>query len=182
VGTTSTTREVAARLLEGLAAAALLGACSSASGTAPSGNVAGIDGAVDGADDATSDGGATEGAPDAAADAPSEGDAAPRAAYGEPCAVGDDATCVAGLFCLQGPSGGTVGFCTKTCPATSSAVCAGTPPGTAAFCVVTGVDPQGDKGCAFVCRELSTTYTCPGALKCQSTDDPPGSGQYLCLP
>jgi hypothetical protein len=102
--------------------------------------------------------------------------------YGQPCTVGDDTTCSAGLLCLQGPAGGSVGFCTHTCPATSRAVCAGTPPGTAAYCVVTDVDPQGDKGCAFVCREGTHVYPCPGALQRQTTDEPPGSGQYLCLP
>jgi hypothetical protein len=133
------------------------------------------------------------GVADAAADAPAidaSEDASPdvapdankRAGYGEPCTVGDDATCADGFLCLQGPSGGKVGFCTKTCPSTSSAVCPGTPDGTVAYCVVTDVDTQGDKGCAFLCRAGSKTYPCPGALTCETADDPPGSGQYLCLP
>src|SRR5581483_3316647 len=109
-------------------------------------------------------------------------DGAVSGSYGQPCTVGDDTTCNAGLFCLQGPSGGSVGFCTHTCPPTSSSRCMGTPPNTAAYCVVTDVDAQGDKGCAFVCRVGTRTYTCPGALQCQTTDEPPGSGQYLCLP
>jgi hypothetical protein len=130
---------------------------------------------------------AEAGAPDAApivdATPPeaSAADAGARAGYGEPCELAD-AGCADGLFCLEGPSGGSVGFCTKTCPSTSSAACPGAPAGTAAYCVVTDVDPQGDKGCAFLCRVGSQTYTCPGALKCQTTEDPPGSGQYLCLP
>jgi hypothetical protein len=142
-------------------------------------------------DAAVTDGGPAEAAADAApvADAATDageggttGDGAAKGAWGQPCTVGDDTTCATGLFCLQGPAGGTVGFCTKTCPATSSAQCPGTPPGTAAFCVVTTVDAQGDKGCAFACKEGSQTYACPGALTCETTEDPPGSGQYLCLP
>jgi hypothetical protein len=105
-----------------------------------------------------------------------------KGSWGQPCTVGDDTTCQSGLFCLQGPTGGTVGFCTKTCPSTSSAACPSTPAGTAAYCVVTDVDSNGDKGCAFLCRAGATTYTCPGKLKCGTTDDPPGSAQYLCVP
>jgi hypothetical protein len=102
--------------------------------------------------------------------------------FGQPCTVGKDAACGEGLFCLQGPSGGKTGFCTKTCPKTSSKACPDVPAGTAAFCVVTDVNSQGDKGCAFACRDNNQTYTCPGTLKCETSEDPPGSGQYLCLP
>jgi len=65
------------------------------------------------------------------------------AAFGEPCTVGDDTTCGSGLFCLSGPAGGDIGFCTKTCLKTSGAACAGTPEGTAAFCLVTDVNSSG---------------------------------------
>jgi hypothetical protein len=109
-------------------------------------------------------------------------DALQAAAYGNPGTVGDDASCAQGLFCLQGPNGGSIGFCTATCPNTSSTRCPGTPPGTAAYCVVTDVDSKGDKGCDFACREGSTSYPCPGVLKRETSEDPPGSGQYLCLP
>ncbi len=109
-------------------------------------------------------------------------DAAGRAGFGDPCTVGDDATCDEGLLCLQGPSGGKIGFCTKTCPKTSSAPCSGAPEGTFAACVVTDVDQSGDKGCAFACAVASKTFSCPGSLKCSTTEDPPGSGQKLCLP
>jgi hypothetical protein len=126
-----------------------------------------------------------DGAPEAGADAGSEVSSdfdAGKGSWGQPCTVGNDTTCTSGLFCLQGPAGGTVGFCTKTCPSTSSAACPNTPTGTAAYCVVTDADSNGDKGCAFACREGATNYTCPGQLKCETTADPPGSGQYLCLP
>ncbi|HEX7601450.1 MAG TPA: hypothetical protein VF316_07595 [Polyangiaceae bacterium] len=157
-------RESASLLTLGLAV--MIIACSSS----PSAADAGADAAVLNQDAAIG------------ADASSEADADKRAGYGEPCTVGDDTTCVDGFLCLQGPSGGKTGFCTKTCPSTSSAACPGTPAGTSAYCVVTDVDAQGDKGCAFVCREGAQTYACPGALQCETAEDPPGSGQYLCLP
>jgi hypothetical protein len=163
----------------------ILVACSSSPGSGDnpdSGTNTGHDAAA--GDAAGNDGPSNDAiAPDASADGP-EGpaDGAAPGNWGEPCTVGNDATCMSGLFCLQGPAGGTVGFCTKTCPATSSAVCPGTPAGMAAYCVVTTVDAQGDKGCAFVCLEPGHTWTCPGALKCETSDDPPGSGQRLCIP
>lgn len=99
--------------------------------------------------------------------------------FGLPC--DPDGNCAAGLFCLAGPNGGS--FCSKTCPANSSGPCPGAPPGTAAYCVVTGVDPQNDKGCAFACKEPNGgMFQCPGQLQCETTDDPPGSGQRLCIP
>jgi hypothetical protein len=141
------------------------------------------------------DGGTSDGQPavdvatgmDGAPDAPpplsdAARDGAGQNAWGDPCTVGNDTTCGTGLFCLQGPNGGSVGFCTETCPSTSSGPCSGTPAGMAAFCVVTDVDTQGDKGCAFACRIGSQTWTCPGALTCETMDDPPDSGQRLCVP
>jgi hypothetical protein len=104
------------------------------------------------------------------------------AGFGDPCTIDEVKKCPTGLLCLQGPSGGNNGFCTRTCPATSSKQCTGTPAGTAAFCIVTDADAQGNKGCAFVCAEPGSTFTCPGELECQSTEDPAGSGQRLCLP
>ena len=147
----------------------LLGCSSSSSGAADAGPAVAPPSDAAPADDASG------------ADAADAADAG-RPGYGDPCDVANASACADGFLCLQGPSGGNIGFCTKTCPSTSSTACPGTPSGTAAYCVVTDVDSQGDKGCAFVCRVASQTYTCPGALKCQTTDDPPGSGQYLCLP
>jgi hypothetical protein len=121
-----------------------------------------------------------DGATDGGADA--TGDAGLAGSFGQPCQVDQPTSCQSGLFCLQGPNGGNNGFCSKTCPPNSGAACPGAPAGTAAYCVVTDVDLQGDKGCAFVCKEGTETYTCPGTLTCQTTEDPPGSGQYLCLP
>lgn len=102
------------------------------------------------------------------------------APFGAPCNPGGG-ECHPGLFCLEGPSGGR-GFCSMTCPATSSGVCEGTPPGTLAYCVVTNVNARGDKGCAFLCELAGTAYECPGTQLCQTNEEPPGSGQRLCLP
>lgn len=130
--------------------------------------------------------------PDSSVDAPDSSvddvvdasdDVAPApGSFGQPCTVGRAGDCLEGLFCLQGPSGGRNGFCTRTCPRTSSARCADTPPGTAAYCLVTDVNAAGDKGCAFVCTLPGMTFTCPGTLRCVHVQDPPGSGQELCLP
>lgn len=132
------------------------------------------------------------GAPDSSVDASDSSvedvvdasdDVAPApGSFGQPCAVGRAGECLDGLFCLQGPSGGRNGFCTHTCPRTSSARCADAPPGTAAYCLVTDVNAAGDKGCAFVCTLPGMTFTCPGTLRCVHVQDPPGSGQELCLP
>lgn len=124
---------------------------------------------------------------DASSDAAAEADAAPESGsgkpgFGDPCPLDQSIACDDGLFCLAGPNGGTLGFCSKTCPPTSSGACDGPPAGTAAYCVVTDANSKGDKGCAFVCTAGSSTFPCPGALKCSSAEDPPGSGQKLCLP
>jgi hypothetical protein len=109
-------------------------------------------------------------------------DAAAPGSFGQPCVVGRSGGCADGLICLQGPAGGRTGFCSRTCPRTSSGACAGAPPGTAAFCLVTNVNAAGDKGCAFVCLVRGMTHACPGELRCAADEDPPGSGQRLCLP
>lgn len=109
-------------------------------------------------------------------------DAAAPGSFGQPCVVAQAGDCAAGLICLRGPAGGRVGFCTRTCPRTSSGPCAGAPPGTAAFCLVTNVNAAGDKGCAFVCLVGGMTHACPGELRCATSEEPPGSGQRLCLP
>lgn len=101
---------------------------------------------------------------------------------GQPCVVGRAGDCADGLLCLRGPTGERAGFCTRTCPRTSSGPCAGAPPGTAAYCLVTNVNAAGDKGRAFVCLVRGMTHGCPGELQCATSEEPPGSGQRLCLP
>ncbi len=101
-------------------------------------------------------------------------------AFGDPCTMDGAKGCGAGLLCLS-PSGNQ-GFCSKSCDQGGQA-CEGAPAGTAAFCIVEEAGtPNGKKGCAFVCQEPGKTFTCPGQLKCQSYEDPAGSGQKLCLP
>lgn len=102
------------------------------------------------------------------------------APFGAPCTPGSG-ICHPTLFCLAGPTGER-GFCSMTCPATSSGRCEGTPEGTIAYCVVSNVNAMGDKGCAFLCEVGDETYTCPGTQVCQTNEEPPGSGQRLCLP
>ena len=102
------------------------------------------------------------------------------AQFGAPCTPGSG-ICRPGLFCLAGP-GGERGFCSMTCPSTSSGVCPGTPDGTVAYCIVTNVNAMGEKGCAFLCEASGATYPCPGTQICQTSEEPPGSGQRLCLP
>ncbi len=125
-------------------------------------------------------GGSTSSATDAAlsVDAAAPAELSSPAAFGGLCDASDN--CPDGLRCLAGPKGGS--FCTKTCPATQSGACSGTPTGTAAYCVVTDATPNGDKGCAFLCGAAGKSYACPGLLKCEATDDPPGTGQRSCLP
>jgi hypothetical protein len=65
---------------------------------------------------------------------------------------------------------------------TQGASCPGAPPGTAAFCIVTNATSSGEGGCGFVCAAHGMTYACPAGLTCQTDEDPPGSGQRLCLP
>jgi hypothetical protein len=136
--------------------------------------------------DAASDGGSSseDREPNTSEQRDADADAAADSGlrYGEPCTVTDRAPCAKGLFCLGGPAGGKIGFCTATCSKASSAACPDTPTGTSAYCVVTDVNTAGDKGCAFVCREHGTDFPCPGELQCQTTEEPPDSGQRLCLP
>ncbi|HEX7663069.1 MAG TPA: hypothetical protein VF407_01085 [Polyangiaceae bacterium] len=129
-------------------------------------------------DPSASDGGASDAA--SSVDATTDAASTDATTFGEPCTVGDDAWCGEGFFCLMGPAGNKTGFCSKTCK--GSGACDGVPEGMAAFCVVTDVDTAGDKGCAFACKEGGNEYPCPGELQCETTEDPAGSGQYLCLP
>src|SRR5262249_43072014 len=98
--------------------------------------------------------------------------------FGQPCGDGD--VCGAGLLCLPGPAGGS--FCSKTCPPTSSGAGPAAPAGTVPYSLGTYLDTMGNKGCAFLCQGAGKTYACPGQLTCETADDPPGSGQRLCVP
>ena len=106
-------------------------------------------------------------------------DAGVAPAFGDPCLLADDA-CGDGLLCIS--PGATVGFCSKNC-ATLGTACPDAPQGTAAYCIVGGEGtPNGEPGCAFLCAAQGQTFSCPGETVCEAADDPPGSGQRLCLP
>ena len=90
--------------------------------------------------------------------------------------------CAAGMGCLS-QSNPTLGFCSKPCTK-KLALCTGSPPGTASYCTIT--DSKNNYYCGFLCGLASggKTYTfqCPSTLKCSTTANPPGSGQYACVP
>ncbi|MCA9667072.1 MAG: hypothetical protein KC503_15850 [Myxococcales bacterium] len=103
----------------------------------------------------------------------------PTAGFGDVC---DQTTpCPTGLTCLQ-TQGAAAGFCSKPCT-NSGAQCPGAPTGTAAFCVAQVQTSSGTQTfCAFICMAQGQTFTCPSTLKCATTDNPPGSGQFGCEP
>lgn len=117
------------------------------------------------------------GVPDAGADA---GLVALDAGFGAPCTMDGVVPCNDGLLCLA--PAGNVGFCSQNC-STLGRPCAGAPPGTYAYCAVGPAGtPNGKPGCAFLCTGGGHTFTCPGETTCATDDDPPGSGQRLCMP
>ncbi len=100
--------------------------------------------------------------------------------FGDPCTIGGVTPCPGDLICLS-PIGND-GFCSANCPVQGRR-CQGTPPGTYAACVIGEAGtPNGMKACAFLCELSGMTFTCPGTLTCEALEDPPGSGQHLCLP
>lgn len=107
-------------------------------------------------------------------------DAAASRGFGDPCTLDGVIPCDDGLLCIS-PAGND-GFCSKNCTR-AGAQCPGAPEGTTAYCIV-GEEgtPNGQKGCAFLCRGGGSDFECPGTLACASFDEPPGSGQRLCLP
>lgn len=97
--------------------------------------------------------------------------------YGSPCVKGSQ-PCATGLQCIEFMGGS---FCTKPC-SNNLMECTGTPAapaGTKAFCLLT-VGSQ--YYCAFLCGSTSGTWSCPTGLTCDPQDNPPGSGQYACVP
>lgn len=95
--------------------------------------------------------------------------------YGAVCSAA--APCDTGFTCLQ-TTGATKGFCSKLCTGTGTP-CTGGPVGTMSFCIAT-VGTQ--TFCAFLCRVPGQTFNCPTALRCATTENPPGSGQFGCEP
>ena len=98
--------------------------------------------------------------------------------YGSKCLNGFPA-CQAGYDCVAVGSA-TSTFCTKQC-SPSGQVCTGTPPGTAAYCLLQN-SSTGQYHCSFLCKLDSQTWSCPANLTCSSSPNPPGSKQYPCMP
>lgn len=94
-----------------------------------------------------------------------------------PCAAGESCAFVN----LPGSST-TNGFCTKHCPALATA-CTGGPAGSIYYCALTGKSPTGQTtyACAFFCQLSGKNAPCPPTLACSPTEQPPGSGQRLCM-
>jgi hypothetical protein len=107
----------------------------------------------------------------------SGGDGGISTAFGEVCTPTKG--CATGYTCIFFQTGATKGICTKTCPKLG-ATCTGAAPGVGAICLL---QDSGIFYCAFMCKSKSgQAWICPSALKCDSQDTPPGSGQRLCVP
>jgi hypothetical protein len=85
-------------------------------------------------------------------------------------------SCGLTLTCIKPGTGS--GFCTKTCSQPGQP-CSGAPAGTGAFCVM---QVGSTYYCGFLCKTSTQSWNCPTQLKCDTTDNPPGSGNYYCLP
>jgi hypothetical protein len=89
------------------------------------------------------------------------------------------------MMCAVVQQGATNGFCTKEC-ANQGGECTGAPTGTHAFCILS--DQTKTKFyCAFLCSAKDqsgqvATWPCPTDLKCDTAENPPGSGQKACVP
>ena len=101
--------------------------------------------------------------------------------FGSSCSAG--ATCSSGFTCIIIGSASSKGYCTKTCTATSKP-CTGGPSGTQPYCILKGGD--GKYYCVFLCKwgtgSAAVTAPCPKDLTCGTSENPPKSGQYICLP
>jgi hypothetical protein len=105
-----------------------------------------------------------------------------EAGFGDACNPAAS-TCKNGLVCA--PASATTGFCSKTCT-NQGGLCQGAASGQQAACVY-GVQDQNKNVtiyCAFLCSAQggSPTFDCPSALQCATQDNPPGSGQKMCMP
>ena len=101
------------------------------------------------------------------------------AGYGYKCLNGHPA-CEPGLDCVAVGSA-TTAFCTQKCTSTTGAQCPGTPPGTAAYCLLENSSTL-QRHCVFLCKLDTQTWSCPGNITCSPTPNPPLSQQYPCLP
>ena len=88
--------------------------------------------------------------------------------------------CSTAFQCTTVGATATDGFCTKKCY-TSGSTCTGMPTGTMAYCLLSN-PAKTEYYCAFLCKLSIQTWACPATLKCDPVENPPGSGQFVCLP
>ena len=103
------------------------------------------------------------------------------AVFGSLCTSGQN--CYPDLQCVT-IGDRTRGHCSKTC---TSGICSGAPQGSMALCLLTSSTDKSIKYCAFVCQYKDSSGTlrktkCPSYQTCSSTENPPGSGQRICMP
>ncbi len=119
--------------------------------------------------------------PDTGTITPGKEAGTPSAGFGAICS--QTTPCAdASMICAM-LQGATSGFCTKECT-NSGQECPGAPTGTKAFCIA---QIQTKTYCAFLCgaKDQSgnpVTWPCPTGLKCDTAENPPGSGQKACIP
>jgi hypothetical protein len=104
--------------------------------------------------------------------------------WGDKC----DKTCPGGSFtCVPVMTGTTAGFCTKECPlADEGKQCAGAAGGQFAGCIIPADAAKSKLYCGFICQTKDNTgkvvtFACPSQLTC-GDENPPGSGQKVCVP
>ena len=89
------------------------------------------------------------------------------------------------MMCALVQQGATTGFCTKECT-NQGQECPGAPTGTHAFCILSD-QAKTKYYCAFLCAAKDqsgqvASWPCPTGLKCDTAENPPGSGQKACVP
>lgn len=101
--------------------------------------------------------------------------------FGSSCAAGS--ICSASFSCVFLGAGATKGYCTKTC-ASMQKPCTGGPSGTQPYCILK--DQNNKYYCVFLCKwgtgSAAVTAPCPKDLTCSTSENPPKSGQYVCMP
>lgn len=102
--------------------------------------------------------------------------------FGSICSA--TAYCSASYSCVVIGAGASKGFCTKTCP-TMTQQCTGGPSGTQPYCILKNSSTS-KYYCVFLCKwgtgSSTSTAACPKDLTCDTSQNPPGSGQYVCIP
>lgn len=104
-----------------------------------------------------------------------------KGGFGSGCTAA--AGCSASLVCVLFGTGATKGYCTKTCSAMRKP-CSGGASGEAPYCLFK--DSSGKYYCVFICKwgtgSSVQTASCPKDLTCSTSQNPPKSGQYICMP